>query len=581
MMRFALLQKIVCLENRSNRVRVAFPEVAAVMVLSTPGDLRVSGAPQCTPDGWVLELVAGPRRTGYLPLVLAAVQDGARVTLEVPTRIFAEKECFFCLTTTTNFHWGFAPDRMQMADAMSAPKWDDVIMGDPLSFHGHDYAASRHMAEGGHRFNLPMTWLMDGTTAQVGAAEIARWHQTYGDDVGVLPPSYFFKNPVNYNTTKTQAETTAVLGHTRDRVEAAFAGQGWHFRPTVYGIDQWVGGVGTQWLAAGRALGFRGIWGTAFDHETCDGSMYSEGCPWDIYRTRPDNFRYPDTAAGSLWGLQWTTRELVNSFLEYPNSSTRYSTDPDDIKACGIMDAQADYWDRLLAGMLANLATCDFQCFLLHNEDHDAHRAWSQEYLAGFFSRLPAAVVPATLEEVTQWLDLRFRNGEHPRQLLELSDPLTCHDAVAASLGANPWIKDYAPPAHWKSVDGHNPSVLCYYDATCRWFAVQGDRIPRQYIDYAAANTFTETGTSPKARLPQIGNWREEQRTEEGKRILRVTFMADCAFSRLPLIWWDEPEIPAALATARCRVLLRDVTPGENRIEVALQAASLGSIARA
>ena len=154
--------------------------------------------------------------------------------------------------------------------------------------------------------------------------------------------------------------------------------------------------------------------------------------------------------------------------------------------------------------------------------------------------------------------------------MLELSDPLTCHDAVAASLRANPWIKEYAPPAHWKTVDGHNPAVLCYYDATCRWFAVQGERIPRQYIDYTAANTFTETGTSPKAHLPRISDWRETRRTVDGKTVFRVTFTADCAFSRLPLIWWGKSEIPAALATAHCRVLLADVLPGENRIEVAL-----------
>ena len=565
---FALPQKIVLIENRTNRVRVAFPAIAVVQVLSSPGDLSVCGLPKLTADGWYLDIAAGPRRTGYLPLVLAAEQDGVRVTMDVPTRIFADKECFFCLTTTTNFHWGFAPDQMQVADAMAKPEWDDVIMGDPLRFHGHDYASSRFMADGGHRFRLPVTWLMDGSAAEVGAAEIAGWHQAYGDDVGVLPPSYFFKNPVNYNTTKTQEETTALLAHTRDRVEAAFAAQGFHFRSSVCGMDQWVGAVGTRWLTAARALGFRGIWGTAFDHETCDGSMYSEGCPWDVYRTRPENFRYPDTDTQSLWGLPWTTRELVNSFLEYPNSSTRYSTDPDDIKGCGIMDAQADYWDRLLGGMLANLSTCDFQCFLLHNEDHDAHRIWSQEYLAAFFSRLPVAVVPATLEEVTQWLDLRFGNGEHPCQLLELPDPLTCHDAVEAALRANPWIKDYAPPTHWKTIEGHNPSVLCYYDATCRWFAVQGDRIPRQYIDYTKENAFTETGTSPKARLPQLINWCEILHTSNGKNVLRITFSADCAFTRLPLIWWDNPEIPGARATAHCRVLLHDVKPGENVIEV-------------
>ena len=114
-----LVQKIICLAHRTNRVRVAFAPVHSVSVLSAPGDLRVIGVPQHDDDGWYLDIAAGSRRTGYVPLVLTAEQDGASITMDVPTRIFADKECFFCLTTTTNFHWGFAPDRMQVADAMA------------------------------------------------------------------------------------------------------------------------------------------------------------------------------------------------------------------------------------------------------------------------------------------------------------------------------------------------------------------------------------------------------------------------------------------------------------------------------
>jgi len=284
---------------------------------------------------------------------------------------------------------------------------------------------------------------------------------------------------------------------------------------------------------------------------------------------RAGNFRYPSLKGDDLWSFNWTTRDLVNSFLEYPGASVRYSTDPDDITGCGILQNQPDYWIRILNGLLENTGSCDFSCMLIHNEDHDAHRRASEEYLEHFYSKLPRQVLPATLEEVLQWLQIRFPAGTHPRQLLELHDPITCHDHVAKAIGQNPY-SNWKPPRHWKKNRGHNPSVLCYYGPEARWAAVQGSRLPFQYIDYKAPARFQETGTSPKPILPRIKNWMEKIEKNNGKLFLRVEFEADRSFPSLPLIWWKNPGISTPLQTKNTRILPFKIKRGHNILRIKL-----------
>lgn len=564
-----LLQKIILLEHESRAIRLCGPIAEHVAVIHCPEDLEPEGAPYLTDQGWQLTLRANSRRTDYLALGVEITWDGETRVQAIPTRIFARKENFLCLVTTSNFHWGYNPSKVKEIEQTGAPRLHHVY-GDPLMCHGHAFASSVYMAEGGHQYGAPMTWLIDADVAEAGAELLAGWHQTYGDDVGVLPSSYFHHNPVNYNVEFTVEDTARMLQHHREAIKQAMARQGWLMHPQILGVDQWVGGIGSHFLQAAKELGFGAIWGICFDHETCDSSMYHEGAPWDAYRLRADNFRYPTTGQDALWAFPWTTRDLTNSFLEYPGASVYYSTDPDDIRVAGIMEHQDDYWTRVHTDLVNNTQN-DFTCFVLHNEDHDAHRETSQRYISQYLSRLPEGVVPATLTEVREWLELRYPQGQHPIQLLELADPLTCHDAVATARHRG------NPPAHWGQVDGHNPGVLCYYGADARWMAREGERTPIQYIDYAAPGSFAETGTSPKKPIPLLTDWQETRTlTQEGEDVLTVSFTADRTFDRLPLIWWDHPELSGDAQTARTVICYVDVVSGHNECTVKVKTRYLG-----
>ncbi|MEM6822573.1 MAG: hypothetical protein AAF558_11605 [Verrucomicrobiota bacterium] len=549
-----VLQKIILLEGEPREVTFRGEDLKAITIKQCPSDVQIVSNPEKTNGVWRLVLKASKRRLSYQSIHFE-ISEGNRIyDVEIPTRIFCRNEFFLCVVTTSNFHWGYRPEK-------TTPVW----AGDPLIYHGHGYRWSKYMAEGAHRFEIPMTWLIDGEVAKTGAPEITKWHYRYGDDVGVLPTSYFHHNAINYNTDRDISDAQKVLEATLESLAMAFSQEGFFFRPQVGGVDQWIGGVGSQWIEVIRCAGLRSVWGMCFDHETCDTSMYHEGCPWDAYRMRPSNFRYPTTDKQAIWGLPWTSRDLVNSLLEYPGASTSYSTDPDDIKYCGILDHQEDYWNRIIESQFQNRDACSANCFIVHNEDHDAHREFAQQYLINFYRSLNPDIVPSTLEEVTQWLDLKFDQDRHPYQLMQMEDPITCHDAVVdyRNRGERGGLT-FTPPDTWKSVDGHNPSVACYYDESCRWAAREGERTPFQYINYTSDTHFEETGCSSKEELPAISEFSESIEKQGDEFVLRIEFIASVSFSQLPMIWWDRPLLDTELKTRGLRVELCDVTKGWN-----------------
>lgn len=555
-----LPQKLIFLAGETRTVKLSI-EAAHVAVISCPDNLVLVRPPAPVSDGWNLEFRATERRANeYGRIEVRVTASNGEFTAQILSRVLGRKEFFFCVVTTCNTHWGFDPSRVCLCDVDGVEDFS-ACSGDPLVFHGHAFSSSRYMATAAHQFNLPMTWLIDHTVAKDHGKELKRFHDQFGDDAGVLPSSYFFDNPVNYNLDRSLEDAVGVLQGTIAGIQRELGDSGWVPDIKVGGIDQWVGGLGNRWIEAARRVGLRGLWGTAFDHVTCDTSMFHEGLPWDVYRMSKENFRYPSGNASDPWGFPWTTRDLVNSFHEYPGSSVFYSTDPDDIRGCGIMNNQPDYWDLLLAGLLENFEHNQSTCFVIHNEDHDAHRVWSQNYLLQFFSRLPSGIVKATLDEVTQWLDLCYLDGQHPRQALELQDPLRCHDAVFKARAP----RGFVPHSKWKTKGGVNPGVVVFYDASSRWMASEGAHLPEQLIDYSLRVEFQETGVSPKVELPRISSWKElVSKTDTGLHI-EVTFESDRAMKNLPLIFWGAVAPRGSQRMKNASVIWTDVNEGCNK----------------
>ncbi len=563
-------QKLITICNRRQKVVLAQAGMTDVRIISCPVDLQPIGQPTVEGNTWIIEIEAGDRRITFSPIVVEGTIEGKLHTQEIPTRIFGEKECFVCVTTTTNFHVGGA---VQKYHKTTYSKWG----GDPLTHHGHNFPVSWNMAVKAHDYGYPVTFIIDGDVAESGGDLLVKSHFEFGDDIAVMTSSYWTSNPVNFNTSRPPEDACEILKITRANVQEAFFRRGLSIAPLVAGTDQMVGSFGSNWSQAAQKNDFRGQWGACFDHETCDTSVYHEGMPWDAYRTNPLNFRYPKSGDHTLWVYPWTVFDICNSFLEYPNAAAYYNSE----SMQWLYPHQKDYAYRNLLGRMQSMGSCDFACFVFHDEDHDI---WHPTLLAAMDAFLAQAegireqFLPATLEEVTQWLDLRYPDGNHPANLVEMPDPLTNHEewARVRNYRFDAWGPAFPPtncwtqphPEHWQSVNGHNPTMLVFYDETSRWATREGEYVPRQYIDYTKTEGFEETGTTPKERLPVLANWQEEA---DGDGHLQISFTADCDFKRLPLVWWDRPTISGERSTARTQVRFVDITAGENKIKVPLR----------
>ncbi|HOM57674.1 MAG TPA: hypothetical protein PLG27_07995, partial [Candidatus Latescibacteria bacterium] len=126
---------------------------------------------------------------------------------------------------------------------------------------------------------------------------------------------------------------------------------------------------------------------------------------------------------------------MNTSYFRPTVGSTTFSTDADDIRYNGIPRFQDDYYARLLQEYRRNLSHHDVNVFLVHQEDHDSHIHGSNDVLEAFVDQVHGMETFATMDEIAAWLNRRFAPEEHPYQLIEMDDPLTCHaEMQAASL---------------------------------------------------------------------------------------------------------------------------------------------------
>ncbi|MFH0794497.1 MAG: hypothetical protein V2A74_10755 [bacterium] len=510
---------------------------------------------------------------------LQALEPGrgvARLQLDeelfvVPCVVFRPVEFFVTLLISSNFHIGFDPLSYLFGDSPEARD---------LDLRGHAYPKTRQLERLYHTRGIPITWLIDGPVAETAAEDLRRWHVEMGDDLAALPSSLFNHNCLNFNTDRTEAETRDLLLTTLEEVEAPF-----DFFTTIAGADQWVGSVGTNFTRAAYSLGLAGLWGVGFDHLTCDTSMFHRGCPWDVYKPDRENFRIPAAHSSRLWMFQWTTRDIINTVhtpSRGPGGAVMFSTDPDDIRVCGIMAHQHDYWTRLLREYKNNLRAGekesplgpnDHFVFTLHQEDHDCHFPEDADALRRFLDDIKDEVTFATLEEVAAWLNLKYEAGDHPSQFLAVEDVLQCRSKLNFFAGVE-------PPHDWPEDDKTYPPHIAFYDTKGMGFIQKPERLPRRFFHFASRHRTEETGSYPECPLPQVQVISEKwDRMGRGWRY-QLRLKVERGFAGLPWAIWEVPKtfeppprMPHGRAwfeRIRALFITLDVKAGQQELEIFL-----------
>ncbi|NMC08323.1 MAG: hypothetical protein GYA24_24160 [Candidatus Lokiarchaeota archaeon] len=526
--------------------------------------------------------------------------------VSVPVRTFTDREFFVVFCLGTNFHKGWDPSWLpqyypELANGepgfvarKRANKVGPGVFGSAYSYlydatqakeHGITFTPIERIL---HERQIPITWLVDTPVAERMAGSIKTWHELFGDTFSILPTSFFQDNCVNYNIQKTADDARALLADASAGVSKAFNRSGYPAYASVAGVDQWTGSIGTNFVRAALALGFKGLWGMGWDQERGDAGMHHRGAPWDAYKPSKLQFRIParENERFELFLFPWTTRDLVNALHLSPQGSAVYSTDPHELRSSGILEqVKPHYMAEMLFDYLKNMKYNDHFIFIVHQQDHDAHHEEENMYIklfldAVFEERYPGLTF-ATLEEVAQWLAIKYPDNDVPFQVLELEDPLDPRLRATIRERRGKAIREVYDPANDDELarilathfpDTRLPRHLCYHDRYMLFLSYQPHRLPVQMWDYRRREEWgvPEEGQYPLTILPKITVTSES--TSDGYRLKLVS---DKFFSNLPWIVWDPPfkldpaiERGHAIATDHAIVFFLNVQAGENEYDL-------------
>ncbi|MBD3188867.1 hypothetical protein GF325_18710, partial [Candidatus Bathyarchaeota archaeon] len=488
----------------------------------------------------------------------------------IPVRTLTDREFFIVFCLQANFHIGWDPSwlpqyypELRNGKPMHVAKQEAGVVGEQAfgSSYMYLYENSDCMKKGidfvplekiYHDHGIPISWLIDQHVANEMAGRIISWSKEHGDTYSILPTSYSYDNAVNYNIEKTAEDAKSLLQGTRYEVMQAFIEHDYPRYPNTCGIDQWVGSIGSNFVKAAIDLGFKGVWGMGWDHLHRNTSMFHRGAPWNAYKPSRFQFRIPSrkNEKFELFLFQWTVRDLVNTLHLSPHGSAIFSTDPDDLRLNGIINQEKPHYIlELLYNYSRNMKYNDYFVFLIHQEDHDAHFKENNQFFLSFIEALqedePPGLTYATLDEVAQWLAIKYPDNKTPSQILELEDPLL------------PWVKQevmmdkeqainqvYDPDdeIEKKRVMAEHfpkseklPLHVAYFNRDMLLLGYKPYHIPFLYWDYTRLDEWSvpEDGQYPPENLPKI-NLIDENAIGG----YEITFTSTKYFAKLPWIVW-------------------------------------------
>lgn len=599
-------QAIVAIAGREAKVRVYNARRVKIAIEACPDCIEVLHIFEDGED-LVFTVLGRSYHPDRVPITFSLEQEASTTRVDVPVRVFTGKEFFVVACVQSNYHKGwdcswlpqFYPDMVNGEPGFIARKKAGKV-GPGVSGSSHEYLhdASTAKREYGidftpletifHDNGVPVSWLIDKPVAEQLAPRIVAWHAAHGDAFSVLPTSYFQDNAVNFNIEKTPEETKKRLKNTLNGVHEVFKNAGFPRYASVAGIDTWLGSIGSNFVRAAMDLGLRGLWGMGWDHEGRNGGMHHRGAPWEAYKPSKYQYRVParENERFELFLFQWTVRDLVNTLHLSPQGATIFSSNPDDLKLSGIIKQRRpnNFIMEMLSNYHKNMKYNDYFVFIVHQADHDAHDQESNLFLKEFIEELvnegPPGIVLATLEEVAQWLSIRYPDNEAPSQLLELDDPLDPGMRELLRETRMPTILQVYDPQDDDELArilvehfpmGRLPVHLAYFDRDMMFLGYKPRHLPVQFWDYRLQDEWIqpEDGQYPMSILPRVDVFEE---VNDGT--YKVSFISDKFLARMPWIVWNprftlKPGVSGGVArqTDNAVVFFINVQAGENRFD--------------
>lgn len=368
-----------------------------------------------------------------------------------------------------------------------------------------------------HKYDIPVTWIVNAGSAPILAERISRWHDQYGDDIIMQTPFFIEDSGGNKQTFKQAlSEAWEVVHSSFPWASTKVAARGKIYNEVIEVLEE---------------LGFQGMWGYCWEQVWWDGITH-KGIPWGSWYVDSQRYKTPHPGQGKVVACEWTARDLNLTY--HSGSPCIYSTDPNDVLRAGLCTAEdITYWKNLFRDYLDNTDHNEQVFFLQQQEAHEmeyteqfavfpaSHVAACEEMLNLFFAHITQ--YPIMLTTVPEAMRLYHSRNRETAPVYMLTRDTQVRPAVNAytmtmgGLGAGPW-----------------PDTFLYYDKECQLAFNEGECTPRMFRNYIGKHQMNDEFNES---VPQVFINKYEKDANRISLVYQIGYWPPVPFG---LAYWDE-----------------------------------------
>lgn len=335
-----------------------------------------------------------------------------------------------------------------------------------------------------HKYDIPVTWLVDLGTGKAMKSKLDEWHDKFGDDIGVSSRGederHALKQLFPWSEVSILEETT----HKGDETYKA------------------------------KELGFSTIWGSCWEQVGIDG-ITDRGAPWGSFYVSDENYKIPSLKEKGVVSVEWTSRDLLKAL--HSGRPTIYSSDPNDVARAGICSGDdIAYWKTMFDNYIRNIAYNKFVFFQQQQESHemvnnDEYKIYTQaqideaaKMLDKFFAYVKSFDDLVAYKTIPEAVKLYTDNYNETAPSVMFFDDAPVKKPVFGygreNRAAGPW-----------------PKTLLYYDKECQLAFIDGKFKPildRDYVHNRTVNDPNYYQVDYKPELKLNISWRDVELTE-------------------------------------------------------------------
>ena len=314
-----------------------------------------------------------------------------------------------------------------------------------------------------HKYNIPVTWLIDPGSGKAMKNKLDEWHEKYGDDIALNWESTHETSSADDNFKKALDSLKILFPWSKVEVLAS-------------------GHRSNEILQIAKNEGLSGVWGSCWEQVGTD-KITDRGAPWGYFYASNDNYKLPSLNGKGLVSVEWTCRDLLKSL--HSGAPTIYSSDPNDVGRNGLCTGDdIEYWKTMFDNYIRNISINKFVFFQQQQEAHemeygDVCKSYSLEeivesekMLGAFFKYVQSYGDMIEYKTIPQAIQLYKDNFAETEPSVMLFD-----DAPARK-----------PPfwyaAHNNRATGPWPKTLLYYDKECQLAFIEDQFKPIMHRDY-------------------------------------------------------------------------------------------------